>query len=159
MSNLDDFESFLSAPQMGVERVATVCGGDVLANALGLSTRRIAAMVKEGTVIKRARDSFDWVLSVQNYLAKQRPESNSKDRLTSAQADLAELKLAEAKGELLPASQIETEWGGIVRDATAAILGVTAKVQGRLGHLSNHDAAVIDSEIRLALTALGESHV
>jgi terminase small subunit / prophage DNA-packing protein len=146
-------------PQSSGSPVAVTLDG--LAIVLGITPSSIGVKVRSGVIVKLGRNRFDLALSAKNYIAeikaREKPEAAAKERLTTAQAEIAELKLAEARQELVPASQVEVEWGSIVRDATAAILGVTSKVQGRLGHLSNHDAAVIDSEIRSALTALGES--
>jgi phage terminase Nu1 subunit (DNA packaging protein) len=36
-------------------------------------------------------------------------------RLASAEADLAELKAAEKRGELLDAAEVERTWGGVLR--------------------------------------------
>jgi terminase small subunit / prophage DNA-packing protein len=129
----------------------------VLASALGLTVRAVNQLAVAGCVVKLSHGQYDFAASIRNYIEKLRAKDfTEKDRLTAAQADIAELKLAEARRELVPASQVDIEWAGIVRDATAAMLGATAKIQGRLGHLSNHDASVIDSEIRAALTSLGE---
>ena len=42
-----------------------------------------------------------------------------------------------------------------MRQVRAALLAVTSRVRAQLPHLSAHDAAVIDREIRSALEALG----
>jgi phage terminase Nu1 subunit (DNA packaging protein) len=130
----------------------------VLAQTLGLTVRAVNQLAVSGVVVKLGRGSYDLQASVNRYIATLRkPDGGSKERLTAAQADLAELKLQESRAALLPASTVEREWAGILRDVRAGCLAVTARVQQHLPHLTAHDAATLDSEIRAALSQLGES--
>jgi phage terminase Nu1 subunit (DNA packaging protein) len=129
-----------------------------LAKVFGVTTRQITALATDGVVVKRARATFDLLASTQNYIEKLRkPDGGSKERLTAAQADLAELKLQEFRAALLPASTVEREWANILRDVRAGCLAITNRVQQHLPHLTAHDAATLDSEVRAALSQLGES--
>ena len=76
-------------------------------------------------------------------------------RLAAAQAHLAELKAARLRGELVEAAGVEAEWSGVLRTVRAGLLAIPSRVAARLPHLSNHDIAEIDSEIRAALSAIG----
>lgn len=78
-------------------------------------------------------------------------------RVANAQAQKVELANAKARGELLPAVDVQREWEGVLRDVRAAMLAVPARVQQRLPKLSTADVAAIDDEIRSALTALGKA--
>jgi phage terminase Nu1 subunit (DNA packaging protein) len=74
-------------------------------------------------------------------------------RLASAQADLAELKAAERRGELLDAAEVERTWGGVLRTVRASMLAVPSRMIGaRLPHLTAVDIDEIDREVRAALT-------
>jgi phage terminase Nu1 subunit (DNA packaging protein) len=75
-------------------------------------------------------------------------------RLASAQADLAELKAAEKRGELLPAAEVTAEWSSVLRSVRAGLLAVPSRVGARLPHLTATDVAEIDREIRDALAEL-----
>jgi phage terminase Nu1 subunit (DNA packaging protein) len=131
----------------------------VLAETLGLTVRAVNQLAVTGVVVKVSRGRYDLQVSVSRYIATLRkPDGSNKDRLTAAQADLAELKLQESRAALLPASTVEREWAGILRDVRAGCLAITARVQQHLPHLTAHDAATLDSEIRAALSQLGESH-
>jgi phage terminase Nu1 subunit (DNA packaging protein) len=72
-------------------------------------------------------------------------------RLASAQADLAELKAAERRGELLDAAEVERTWGGVLRTVRASLLAVPSRVGARLPHLTAADVDEIDREVRDAL--------
>jgi phage terminase Nu1 subunit (DNA packaging protein) len=72
-------------------------------------------------------------------------------RLAAAQANLAELKARKMAGELVEATEVEATWGGVLRTIRAGMLAVPSRVSQRLPHLSAHDVAEIDAEIRAAL--------
>jgi phage terminase Nu1 subunit (DNA packaging protein) len=76
-------------------------------------------------------------------------------RLARAQADLAELKAAKQRGLLLDAAAVETEWSGVLRTVRAGMLAVPSRVAQRLPHLTPHDVAEIDAEVRAALIEIG----
>jgi phage terminase Nu1 subunit (DNA packaging protein) len=72
-------------------------------------------------------------------------------RLASAQADLAELKAAEKRGDLLDAAEVERECSGVLRTVRAGMLAVPSRVGARLPHLTAADVDEIDREVRDAL--------
>jgi phage terminase Nu1 subunit (DNA packaging protein) len=90
-------------------------------------------------------------LSVETFAAAKR-------RKETALADLREDEVRRRRGELVEAVAVAAEWTGIVRQVRAAILAVTSRVRAQLPHLSAHDAAVLDRELRAALEALGADH-
>jgi terminase small subunit / prophage DNA-packing protein len=130
-----------------------------LAKAFGVTTRQITALATDGVVVKTARATFDLLASTQNYIEKLRkPDGGSKERLTAFQADLVELKLNQQRGELVPVAQVQHRWASILQQVKAVMLGVPAKIQADLPHLTVFDAETIDKRIRAALTDLGESN-
>ena len=81
--------------------------------------------------------------------------SKQKARLAHAQADLAELKAARERGELLNAAEVEAEWSGVLRYVRAGMLAVSSRVAQRLPHLTAHDVAEVDAEVRAVLAEMG----
>ena len=77
-----------------------------------------------------------------------------KTRLAKEQADAAELRNAVLRRDLVKASDVEREWSGILRKVRSGILAVPSRVRQQLAHLTAHDAAVIEAEIRLVLEDL-----
>ena len=75
-------------------------------------------------------------------------------RLLSAQSKRVELANAHAEGSLLDAAAVEAAWSGILRGVRASMLAVSSRCASRLPHLSKHDVAEIDLEIRAALTEI-----
>lgn len=148
-----------NGPQMGRGKVSRLTDGDTLAEALGIGRRYVATLAAEGVVRKVARDSYDWVASVKAFMEKsKKSDTGVKDRLTLAQAELAELKLAEGRGELVKASQVELEWDATLRGIRASIMGIPARVQSQLSHLSAHDVDTLDRALRDTLTELGNDN-
>jgi phage terminase Nu1 subunit (DNA packaging protein) len=62
---------------------------------------------------------------------------------------------ATARGELVEATAVEAEWSGVLRTVRAGALAIPSRAAQRLPHLSAHDIAVIDSEVRGVLTEIG----
>jgi phage terminase Nu1 subunit (DNA packaging protein) len=83
--------------------------------------------------------------------------SRQRARLAKAQADIAEMKSARQRGSLLDAAEVETEWSIILRTVRAGMLAVPSRVAQRLPHLTPHDVAEIDAEVRAVLTEIGTS--
>ncbi len=81
--------------------------------------------------------------------------SRQRARLAAAQADVAEIKAAKARGELLDAEAVAAEWSAILRGVCAGMLAVPSRVAQRLPHLTAHDAAEIDGEVRAMLAEIG----
>lgn len=75
-------------------------------------------------------------------------------RLASAQADLAELKAAEKRGELLAAAEVTAAWSAVLRSVRSGLLAVPSRIGARLPHLDAIDIAAIEREIRDALTEI-----
>ena len=121
-------------PEKTNQKKALECSASHLAEMLGLSMARISQMVQEGTVYKLKNGKYDAIESVKNYVARQRVKTKevstaegvpsydeSKARKEAAQAGLAELKLAEAKMEVVRIAEIDdrdAKIGNAVRAAT-----------------------------------------
>jgi phage terminase Nu1 subunit (DNA packaging protein) len=63
-------------------------------------------------------------------------------------------KNAAARGELLDAGAVEREWSDILRCVRAGMLAVPSRAGARLPHLTPHDVAEIDTEVRDVLTEI-----
>ena len=58
---------------------------------------------------------------------------------------------------MLPAADVEAGLAPEYRAVRAGLLAVPSRCAGRLPHLTPHDVAEIDAEVRAALTELGGS--
>lgn len=77
-----------------------------------------------------------------------------RQRLAKEQADAAALKNAKARGEVVRASDVEREWGGILRKVRSGVMAVPSRLRQQLPHLTAHDVQLIDAELRIALEGL-----
>ena len=130
-----------------------------LASALGLSERSVTELAKDGEMVRLSHGRYDLIASTRNHIARLRnKDGNAKDRLTLAQAELAELKLSEARAELVDAAAVQARWETILHQIKAVFLGLPSRIQADLPHLTAFDAATVDRHIRNALTDLGGEH-
>lgn len=134
-----------------------------IAGLLGLSSRRINQLEQEGIAVRIAPGTFDAPATIQNYVRHVSGKAGSqtanldlnaeKARLAKEQADGQEIKNAQSRGELLLADDVERTWSDACRRLRSEMLAVTGRVRAATG-LEAADAAVLDREIRDALTVL-----
>ena len=56
---------------------------------------------------------------------------------------------------MLDAAEVEAEWSSVLRTVRAGMLAVPSRCAARLPHLTPHDVAEIDAEVRAVLTDVG----
>lgn len=135
----------------------------VLAPLLGVSVRRLNQMAQEQTAIRLSPGKFDAAATIQGMLARASGKAagnavtldldRERARLAAEQADGHALKNAIARGELLAATDVERTWTDACRQLRSAMLAVTGRVRAATT-IEAADAAVLDREIRDALTAI-----
>jgi phage terminase Nu1 subunit (DNA packaging protein) len=128
-----------------------------LADTLGISERTVRHLRRKG-VLDPASGPAEAARAYAAYRATLTPQSATKaagERLKAAQADLAELKLAEARRELVPAAAVEARWANILQQVKAEVLGIVARVQADLPHLTPFDVQTMDKHVRRSLQTLG----
>jgi terminase small subunit / prophage DNA-packing protein len=149
--------------------IDTAVTGRELARLLGVTPRTVTDLANRGIVVREGTNRYALAASVLRYCAHLRDLATGRGgeaavasataqraRLAKAQADLAETKNAALRRELVPASGVEAEWSGILRTVRAGLLAVPSRCAARLGHLTSHDVAEIDAEVRAVLTQIGE---
>lgn len=164
-TNLDDLLDLDS----GVPIPGTMTEAE-LAAFLGIVTSRIRTLHREGVMVKAGRGRFDVRASLAAYLSRLRdgavkgggqvPDDlkAEKLRLARQQADKLELANAAARGELVRNAAVEREWANVLRDVRSTMLAVPSRVGSKLAHLTAHDVAEIDSEIKAALEGLANGN-
>lgn len=80
--------------------------------------------------------------------------ASSTQRLKSAQADLAELKLKEAQRELVPSRDVESRFVNVFTSCKTRLLAIPSRARQAMPHLSNADVAALDALVREALEEL-----
>lgn len=143
-----------------------------LAGLLGISSARVRKLATDGVLVRSGRGKFDFSQSLRQYLARLResaeragrPSTGGDDlkaerlRLTRAQADKEETRVARERGELVPADAVSREWAGILRDLRNALLAIPSRCGAGLPHLTSTDIATLDREIRLALEGVAHGN-
>jgi phage terminase Nu1 subunit (DNA packaging protein) len=88
---------------------------------------------------------------------ERKPVESERDRLAREQADNMALKNAALRRELVPAVEVEATWAEIMRRVRSRLLAVPSRVRQGCSHLTAHDVALIDAELRRALDDLAGS--
>ena len=140
-----------------------------LAGVLGVRHEKLKPLVQRGILTRAKRGAYPLGESIRAYCTHLRETAAGRahvnvgsglalerERETRARADSLELKLAAQRGELLPAAQVEAMWGDVLRLIRARVLATPGRLQQQLAHLTPHDVATIDRELRDTLTELSD---
>jgi terminase small subunit / prophage DNA-packing protein len=150
------------------ESPVTCIGRADLMDVLDLSTSTFSQYERDGLIARVGRDSYDLRESVRRVVGKLRAAASGRGdedaalnltaeraRLAKEQADAQEMKNAQARGELVPAVEVERAWGDVLRDVRSRIMAVPSRVR-QTGMVTADGADAVDREIRAALQSLGE---
>jgi phage terminase Nu1 subunit (DNA packaging protein) len=165
MTTLEELDAMLVADTHTPEDHDTVSAGE-LAAWLGLTSNRVHALARDGVLPRAEKKRYALRPAIAAYCEHARSLAKGKNvdadlaaaKLTLAQANAekAETANAKARGELIPAGDVEREWSSVLRGVRAAMLALPSRVAQRLGHLNPHDIAAIDREVRDALEELSD---
>lgn len=143
------------------------------ARLIGMSERRFRELLDEGVFERRPAGQYDFFEIVPAYCERLRSVAAGRGggeeqankaiedaRKSRAQADLAEMKAAEMRGQLIPADQVQDAIHSAVKIMQTRLLAVAAKVAPRVGAKDVAQAEkVINEEVCEALEALGRIKV
>jgi phage terminase Nu1 subunit (DNA packaging protein) len=143
----------------------------VLADLLGVSSKTVRELAQRGIVIRAGRRGmYNMRASIRGYAEHMRAIATGKAggeavaasaaaaraRLAAAQADKVELQNAHRRGALVEAAAVQAEWSDVLRGVRARMLATPSRCAARLPHLTHHDIATIEGEVRDALTEAGD---
>ena len=146
-----------------------------MAQLLGITANRVRTLARDGMLHRPVRGRYDVRASLKTYIGDLRDKASrlgyaggkhlgksdleaEKLRLARQQADKIEIQNAAARGELVKASDVERAWASALRDVRAAMLAVPSRCGATLPHLTAHDIAELDREIRNALEGLADGN-
>lgn len=139
-----------------------------LGDLLGLSARSVTDLAAKGLAIRTGKGRYDLRGTLRAYLAHLRglaaragdaSLTAERAREVRERADSLALKNAAARRDLVPAAEVEVAWFGILREVRTRMLAVPSRVQQRIVGLTASDVAVIEGEVREALTDAGQAMV
>lgn len=142
----------------------------VLAQWLGVSDRMVRELAKDHIVVRAGHGLYKLKQSIRRYCEHVRRTASQRGgdvslaamrdqriRIAKEQADALALKNAKARGQVIDAEAVEAEWSGILRMVRAGMLAVPSRAGARLPHLTVHDVAEIDAEVRAVLNEIGNA--
>lgn len=172
----DDFDDLLgtSEPEHAPTPLPMELDERGMAALLRLSLSMVRTKAREGVFVRSGRGRYDVSESVGRYVEHLRaiasrvgntPPGGTPDdlkaeklRLTRAQADKEETRVARERGELVPAEAVSREWASILRDLRNAMLAVPSRCGATLPHLTSTDVATLEREIRIALEGVAHGN-
>ena len=119
-----------------------------IAKLFGVSERRVQQYAQDGIIPKPVKGQYELVACVRgliNYLQQRAfgqgvaPQDThlERARLLKAQADMAEIELAERTGKLVTVERVETDWSEMVTACRAKMLSIPTKTAYQIAHLEN----------------------
>jgi phage terminase Nu1 subunit (DNA packaging protein) len=145
--------------------IADIVSGAELGAWLELSTEEISA---NADVLARgkARGRYRLRESVGRYCERLRQSASGREtphalerrRVLKATADLAELRSKFDAGEMLDIAVIEARWSSTFRNVRSLVMALPSRIAALLPHLDRREVNEIDSEVRAALTEVGQDH-
>ena len=136
--------------------VETIC------KLLDLTPRRLQQLAAEGVLPRGERGRYDLLGCVRGYVRHLRdrtlpadieadPYHQQRTRRTAAEAEIAELKVAQARGELVLAAEAARAWASHAARVRSRFLAIPSDVGQALPELTKHELAVADHLVRDAL--------
>ncbi|WP_294929256.1 terminase small subunit [uncultured Paracoccus sp.] len=145
-----------------------------LAALLGITRQAVGEKVRSGILKRTGRALYIYPEAVRDYCAHLREHAGragrpsatgdslelkaEKLRLTKAQADAQETKVAKERGELVPVADTLREWQAVLRDIRAAMLAVPSQFASTQPHLTVHDIEALTLENKRALEGLADGN-
>ena len=119
-----------------------------IAKLFGISERRVQQLAQDGIIPKPEKNQYELVGSVRayiNYLQQRAfgkgvaPQDThlERARLLKAQADMAEIELAQRTGELVTVERVEADWLAMVAACRAKLLGIPTKSAYQISNLKD----------------------
>lgn len=135
---------------------------------IGASERLVRDLADRGIAVREARGRYDIKATIANYVAHLRQVSagrggeesqldltKEKARESKERADSLAIKNAKMRGELLPVDDVLFGWSHIMTNTRLGVLAIVPRLSQEFG-LSPEQEAVLDAEVRRALTGLAD---
>lgn len=119
-----------------------------IAKLFGISERRVQQLAQDKVIPKAVRGQYDLIACVRAYIKYLQERAFGKSaapqdthleraRLLKAQADMAEIDLAERTGSLVTVDRVEADWMDMVSACRAKMLSIPTKTAYQIAHLEN----------------------
>lgn len=158
-------------PGLAGDRPVHRIGAADLCDLLGLTPAALTGLCKRDLAFRIGYDAYDLGATVHAYVKHLRGTASGRGneaavltltgeraRLARAQAEGAELKNAERRGELVSADETVRAWATVLGDLRAELLALPSRLGAQMPHLTAADIAAISAELRASLEALADGH-
>lgn len=143
------------------------CSTPALAALLGISVRAVRDLGASGVLIPaEGRGRWQTLPSTHGYLARLRNQAAGRGASTSLvderakreaiEREIAEIKLAEIKGEILTVAETSAMWSALCRKFRGMMLAFPAKARSTMPHITAFDQATMTEMMHDALSELAD---
>lgn len=135
-----------------------------LSSLFGITVHNVRFLVRQKVLI-RTGDNYELGPSVLQYVEHLRSKVDSaeivsnRERLTAAQADLAELELAKSTGNWIPVDEVRAMWGQALAAFRQGVLGLPSKLMQSHPHLTPDVFDAATREARQLLSDLSTADI
>ena len=154
-----------------------VVSGQEVANLLGITYTRFNQLTADGTIPKKGRGQYVVGDAVQAYCNRLREQASGRlgvsggtdedgaetfdpvlegARLKARQADMTELQLAKARGEVIQTSEILEVWGLVIGAARSRIMSLSNRLPTMIHGMTTKEQEIVREECRDILERLVE---
>ncbi|WP_372838286.1 hypothetical protein [Phaeovulum sp.] len=162
LENIDEIEMAEIAALVGdpedPSETDDMVNAATLADWLGLTPNHVSALAREGILPRTPAKLFPLRRAIRAYCGHARTGSVGRkvdaelaaEKLRAARATAEKLEIANAKarGEIIAAAEVERAWADVLRGLRAGFLSLPSRAAAKLGHLTPHDLAALDAEVR-----------
>jgi phage terminase Nu1 subunit (DNA packaging protein) len=143
------------------------CSTPALAALLGISVRAVRDLGASGVLLPaKGRGRWQLLASVHAYHDRLRNQAAGRGANTSLvderakreaiEREIAEIRLAEIKGEVLTVAEVSSMWTAFARKMRGLMLAFPAKARSTIPHLTPHDQQTLTELMRDALNDLAD---
>lgn len=143
-------------PETAASWIPQICTKGDLSVILDMAMRNVSDQAARGVLVAAPkRGMFLTLPSIQGYISRLRetaagrntetvsPLKEEQLQETKVNRQIAELKLANLRGEMVSANEIEENWSTFAGSVKSKILSVPTKCRAKIPHLTAHDQETI----------------
>lgn len=149
--------------------IPATCTKRDLSVLLGVSIRTLTDFAATGILVPAAKNgTFQTAPSVKNYIEKlqkaaagrteeqRNPLNDERQREIKVNREIAEMKLAQLRGEVLTLDEVMESWSKFAAMVKSAALAIPSKARTQIPHLTAHDAETLKTLMKDMLNDLAD---
>jgi terminase small subunit / prophage DNA-packing protein len=149
------------------ERLSDTCSATELGYILDLNRRNVLDWAAKGVLVRAEGGRYLTIPSIQAYVKSLREQaagratsngalSEEKAKLARTQREIADIKLAQLRGDVLTLAEVAESWSKFALAVKGAVLALPTKARSAIPHLTAHDGETLKRISRDTLSELSK---